>query len=189
MISTLHRQGGIQRQLYQALVERILSGRIPGGAQLPASRQWAADLGVSRNSISAVYDHCAVRVFWLRGRGVVAMCVKIYTLVLCPDGFHCSPRPPACNPFRGGSGAEIGCCTGFKSPFTPGLPDLEAFPIKVWNRLLHQQESRIRLRGYDEPAGYRPLRTALQHYLRESRGVRCHEDQILITAGHSKGWH
>lgn len=183
----LHKGGGLQRQLYQALVERILSGRIPGGAQLPASRQWAADLGVSRNSVSAVYEQ-------LRSEGFLAS--RQGSGFYVREDLHHLPKtltPPSLARSLNAPPAKL--AQAFKSahgphanlPFTPGLPDLDAFPIKVWNRLLHQQESRICVRGYDEPAGYLPLRRALQAYLRESRGVRCHEDQILITAGAQQG--
>ncbi|WP_286784835.1 GntR family transcriptional regulator, partial [Pseudomonas sp. UBA3153] len=38
---------GLARQLYQALRERMLDGRLPGGTRLPASRDLAALLGIS----------------------------------------------------------------------------------------------------------------------------------------------
>ena len=40
---------GLARQLYQALRERILDGRLASGTRLPASRELAALLGISRN--------------------------------------------------------------------------------------------------------------------------------------------
>ena len=47
---------GLARQLYQALRERILDGRLPGGARLPASRELAALLDVSRNTVTRAFD-------------------------------------------------------------------------------------------------------------------------------------
>lgn len=38
---------GLARQLYQALRERILDGRLAGGTRLPASRELATLLGIS----------------------------------------------------------------------------------------------------------------------------------------------
>ena len=47
---------GLSRQLYHALRARVLDGRLSGGARLPASRDLAAALGISRNSVVRAYD-------------------------------------------------------------------------------------------------------------------------------------
>ena len=47
---------GLARQLYQALRERMLDGRLPSGAKLPASRDLAAVLQLSRNTVTRAYD-------------------------------------------------------------------------------------------------------------------------------------
>ena len=47
-------QRGLARQLYQALRERILDGRLPGSTRLPASRDLAGLLGISRNTVMRV---------------------------------------------------------------------------------------------------------------------------------------
>ncbi|MCS5572622.1 MAG: winged helix-turn-helix domain-containing protein, partial [Pseudomonadales bacterium] len=46
----------LQHQLYQQLAERILDQRYPAGRQMPPSRQMAQDLGISRNTVNAVYE-------------------------------------------------------------------------------------------------------------------------------------
>ena len=46
----------LQNQLYQQLAQRILQRRYLPGSRLPSSRQLAQDLGVSRNTVSVVYD-------------------------------------------------------------------------------------------------------------------------------------
>ncbi|MQT72608.1 GntR family transcriptional regulator, partial [Pseudomonas sp. FSL R10-0071] len=47
---------GLSAQLYQALRQRVLDGRLNSGSRLPASRDLAAALGVSRNSVVRAYD-------------------------------------------------------------------------------------------------------------------------------------
>src|ERR1700712_645206 len=47
---------GLSRQLYQALRLRILDGRLSSGTRLPASRDLAASLSISRNSVMRAYD-------------------------------------------------------------------------------------------------------------------------------------
>ena len=43
-------------QLYEGLRRGILEGRLPAGMRLPATRQLAADLGISRNTVLGAYD-------------------------------------------------------------------------------------------------------------------------------------
>ncbi|TWC15366.1 GntR family transcriptional regulator [Pseudomonas sp. SJZ085] len=52
----LDRRQGLSRQLYQALRTRVLDGRLGSGTRLPASRDLAAALSISRNSVVRAYD-------------------------------------------------------------------------------------------------------------------------------------
>jgi GntR family transcriptional regulator/MocR family aminotransferase len=67
-----------------------------------------------------------------------------------------------------------------------GLPALDAFPRKVWSRLVarHARGLLPADMAYPDPAGYAPLREAIAGYLATSRGVRCTAGQILITNGY-----
>lgn len=62
----------LQQQLYRQLSQRIIGRRYLPGSQLPSSRQLAADLGVSRNTVNAVYDQLKAEGFLLSlaGKGV-----------------------------------------------------------------------------------------------------------------------
>ncbi|WP_016832456.1 PLP-dependent aminotransferase family protein, partial [Herbaspirillum lusitanum] len=69
--------------------------------------------------------------------------------------------------------------------FRIGVPALDLFPGDVWARLQADfwrrgTENRI---GYSDPAGDPQLREMLAGYLRNSRGLVCDPDQIIITAG------
>ena len=48
----LDRRQGLTRQLYDALRQRVLDGRLVGGTRLPASRDLAAALAISSRSSS-----------------------------------------------------------------------------------------------------------------------------------------
>ncbi|SEJ69624.1 PLP-dependent aminotransferase family protein [Pseudomonas sp. NFR16] len=52
----LDRRHGLSRQLYLALRQRILDGRLSSGTRLPASRDLAGSLSISRNSVMRAYD-------------------------------------------------------------------------------------------------------------------------------------
>src|SRR6185436_8708471 len=69
--------------------------------------------------------------------------------------------------------------------FRPGLPALDAFPFKVWGRLVARRwrSSPRRLLGYGERSGYRPLREAISSYLAMARGVQCTPDQVIVVNG------
>ncbi len=176
----------LQHQLYQRLSERILDRRYLPGRQLPSSRQMAADLGISRNTVNAVYEQLKAEGFLQSRPGKGVFVHEDIRAAIKPAGDGLAqplnrgmalpslPELPRARPTRE-EDANL--------PFQPGLPDLDAFPIRSWNRILHHQESRRSLRGYDSIQGFRPLRRAIASYLRTSRGVRCEEHQVIITQG------
>jgi GntR family transcriptional regulator/MocR family aminotransferase len=67
-----------------------------------------------------------------------------------------------------------------------GLPALDAFPRKLWSGLgvRAARATQPNDLNYPDPAGYPPLRHAIAAYLRVSRGIACHAEQVLITAGY-----
>lgn len=62
----LDRRQGLSRQLYQALRLRVLDGRLASGTRLPASRDLAAALAISRNSVVRAYDQLYAEGFYRR---------------------------------------------------------------------------------------------------------------------------
>ena len=53
---TLGPHASRQQQVYRALREAILRGRLPAGFRLPGSRALARKLGVSRNTVLFAYE-------------------------------------------------------------------------------------------------------------------------------------
>ncbi|WP_108124250.1 PLP-dependent aminotransferase family protein [Saccharospirillum mangrovi] len=174
----------LQAQLYLALSQRILDGRLQPGDRLPSSRLLASDLSIARNTVLAVYDQ-------LQAEGFIRHQPRSGTFVdLRPPPKPLSPtptatkrqsaRPPPPTLNRPASQRDT---DEANRPFTPGLPDSDAFPLAIWNRLQHQQENRRSLLNYDSYQGYAPLRQAIADYLRQSRGVRCQAEQVIVTQG------
>ncbi len=188
MINDIRLEGTepLQQQLYQQLSQRILRQRYLPGSRLPSSRQMALDLGVSRNTVNAVYDQLKAEGFLQSRAGKGVFVHEDIATVAEPAGP--GPRRPirtaaALPPLPAPRANKLRTVEDANLPFQPGLPDLDAFPIRSWNRILHHQESRRALRGYDSTQGYQPLRRAIAAYLRSSRGVRCGEHQVIITNG------
>lgn len=183
---SLHGQP-LQTQLYQALSQRILDGRLQPGDRLPSSRLLASDLGVARNTVLAVYDQLQAEGF-IRHRprsGTFVdprLPVQAVATQLQPAATKTPTLPRPVLPWLK-PGLRSTDDDEKNRPFTPGIPDIQAFPLTTWNRLVHQQESRSALLGYDSHQGYEPLRQAIADYLRQARGVRCHRDQIIVTQG------
>jgi GntR family transcriptional regulator/MocR family aminotransferase len=184
----------LHRQLCDRLREAILTGQLAGGMRLPGTRTLATELGVSRNTVLNAFEQ-------LFAEGYVEGKVGAGTYVACalPDNLlHVSndgPRrePPASSARslsqRGQLIAGLDICSqgsyGKPLAFQPGLPALDAFPVRLWARLTAQRlrQPSADLLRYGSPAGFWPLREAIAAYLESARGVRCTTEQVIITAG------
>jgi len=180
----------LHRQIYEEIQGLILSGRLGRGARLPSSRALAAELGVSRNTVAAAFDQ-------LLAEGYIEGRVGAGSFVasdLPEEGVGTPPRPdPAAGSKGPGNlsrrGAMLAAITGGhrrRSPaFTPGLPDMTAFPFEIWSRLMAKawRHPPASLLMHGDPAGYAPLRRAIAGYLATARGVRCDADQVIVVAG------
>ncbi len=174
---------GLARQLYQALRERILDARLASGARLPASRDLASQLGISRNSVTRAFDQLYAEGY-VEGRigagtyvaelaAVARPAPPIARAVATPalqrlDAHHLNPPP-----------------SGPPRAFRVGVPAFDLFPFETWARLsarFWRKPSAARL-GYGAPAGDLQLRELIAAYLRNSRGLHCDPAQILVTCG------
>lgn len=193
-------EGSLQRQLYQALRQPLLSGLWPSGALLPSSRVLASELQLSRNTVNAALAQLVAEGY-LQGQPGRGYCV----ITQLPDAYFQASRvadsdAPARNivpAARPASGPAKPATTADKLPqaltpfkaglLEPGVPDLGAFPYRIWQRLIQRHATRPLLGVGGDTLGYLPLRQALCLYLQQSRQVHCTEQQILITAGAQQG--
>ncbi|PKQ40141.1 PLP-dependent aminotransferase family protein [Pseudomonas sp. YY-1] len=183
-LSGIHLQPGqgLARQLYQALRERILDCRLASGTRLPASRELATLLGISRNTVTRALDQ-------LYAEGYVAGRVGDGTYVA--DLPH--SQPAAAITVEADSPALqlllrhhlATPAKGAPRAFRIGVPAFDLFPFETWARLqarFWRKPSPARL-GYGDPAGDLQLRELIAAYLRNSRGLTCEAQQVLITCG------
>ena len=176
---------GLSRQLYQALRERILDGRLGGRTRLPASRDLAGLLGVSRNTVSRAFDQ-------LYAEGYIEGRVGAGTFVA--DLREPSPRSAADSPPGPAHGPALRLLAehrlnprpaGPPRAFRVGVPAFDLFPFETWARLSARFWRRPppEALGYGDPAGDWRLRELVAAYLRSSRGLTCTPEQVLITCG------
>ena len=165
---------GLARQLYQGLRGRILTGELAAGVRLPASRELARLLGVSRNTVTAAYEQLLAEGFLDSRPGDGTYVVPVTQALTAPDAtVRATPAPPASVP------------PGAPCAFRVGLPAVDLFPFATWARLQQRfwRQPEPALLGYREPGGEPRLRRLLCAYLRQARGLVCAPEQILITNG------
>lgn len=191
----------LYRQLYQNLRQAILTGRLESGTRLPSTRALATELSVSRNTVINAFEQLTAEGY-LEGK----VGAGTYISRALPDEVlqvraersqrsrterdgPAQPEEPALSK-RGAMIAATPVAAVWGTtlrlrPFRPGLPALNAFPIKLWERLISRRWRDLSpgLLSYGDPAGYGPLRRAVAAYLGAARGVQCQPEQVMIVAG------
>ena len=171
-----------RRDLYEQLRTAIRSGRLAAGLRMPASRIMARHLGVSRNTISAVYDLLVSEGCLATRHGSGAFVAE--------SGPQEARRPPALDMadrirpiWR--DWRSPGPPTLAKRHFILGSPDIGAFPWDLWRKIANRT-----LRAYSRAPTPYPglqgsplLRQAIAGHLSFARGVACRAEDIVVTSG------
>lgn len=211
----LDRRQGLSRQLYQALRVRVLDGRLASGTRLPASRDLAAALSISRNSVVRAYDQLYAEGF-IEGRVGDGTYVAQLPQTALPakklstklsTGFSTglptalstnwldSPVIPSSKVIHNGALERVEKNhlatppSGPPKAFRVGVPAFDLFPFEVWAKLnaAFWRKPDLQQLCYGDPAGDARLRGMIAAYLRSSRGMQCTAEQIVITSGAQQG--
>ena len=203
----LDRRQGLTRQLYQALRQRVLDGRLVSGTRLPASRDLAAALSISRNSVVRAYDQLYAEGF-IEGRvgdgtyvAQLPTAKKLSTKVSTGLPTGLSPALstnwldlPVISSEKVIHNTALGRVktnhlalppSGPPKAFRVGVPAFDLFPFDVWAKLnaAFWRKPDLQQLCYGDPAGDERLRGLIAAYLRSSRGLQCTAEQIVITSG------
>ena len=173
----------LQRQLHARLRGAILDQRLPAHSRLPGSRALAQALGVSRNSVTAVYEQLASEGL-MRPSRQGSLVAPLGAAPGAVSGAAApQPLPPTAARVQGfpSHARGDGATTGLR----PGVPALNRFPLAQWRRCLERaiQRGGAEALDYGPPEGEMALRTAIQQHLAVARGVVTAAEQILITEG------
>jgi len=171
----------LQRQLLKRLRDAVLGGTLPAGSPLPGTRALADALGISRNTVMAVYEQLLAEGFLQsdrRGTRVTELTRPMRTRqTSTPPPVArrvANLRPRAATPpaHEGGH-------------FRPGVPALAQFPAGAWRRALDRaaRQAGPAALGYGDPAGEPALRAAIARHLAVTRGVHCEPARIVVTEG------
>jgi GntR family transcriptional regulator/MocR family aminotransferase len=169
-------------EIYRQLRRAILDGRLPTGARLPASRELAAQLSVSRTTVVVAYDR-------LVGEGFISGRVGAGTFVsddlpgagrrTAAAGGILRPRP------IWDDQAPLVFEHAAEYDFRPGIPDAHLFPYQSWRRLLAREFSATAVGAghYADPAGHAGLREAIASHIGVARGVQATAGDVVVTNG------
>jgi len=194
-----------QLPIYLQICERfrtaIAAGHLRPGDRVPALRGLATQLNTARGTVEQAYT-ILVDEGYLQMRGAAGTFVSpslpksvtrpVPARADAPARHaeqadpHRASATPGDNPPPPRPLPIAVALSGEPRPLQPGLPALDAFPRKVWHRLvsLRARSSERALLGYPNPAGYRPLREHIATYLTLSRGVTCVPEQVFVTGGY-----
>jgi len=186
----------LHQQLYRQIRDELTSGNFSDrSGRLPSSRSLAADLEVSRETVDLAFSKLHAEGY-LRskigsGTFVAESLPETYLSAQKPKTGAQIERPPRLADRlsrildrRAGKELDIGRGGGDAVSLRPGLPAVDEFPIEVWERLRAKVLARkgANLLRYASAHGDVDLRKAVAAYLSDSRGARCHADQIIIVA-------
>ena len=173
------RSGPLHMRLAAAIRAAIRDGRLPVGAALPPSRMLAADLSVSRWTVTEAYSQLVTEGY-LTGKTGSATRVTW------------SPRPgdePRADPARRlpAQAARPSSEAGFD--LSSYHPDLRAFPRRQWVEAIRAaaETAPFDRLSYSEPGGLAELRAVLAEHLNRSRGAAAELDTICIVMGAGQG--
>jgi GntR family transcriptional regulator/MocR family aminotransferase len=156
---------GVRAALEQSLREAIRSGRLASGAQLPATRVLATELGLSRGTVSAAYDQLVAEGYLIARHGSGTRVADV-------------ARPE--------QRVTRGALRTPRHDLRPGAPDVGSFPVAAWLRASRRAlgEAPPSAFAYGDTRGRPELRAALADYLGRARGVDAAPGRIVVTAGY-----
>lgn len=172
----------LQRQLHQRIRGAILDGRFPSGCRLPGSRALATALGISRNSVTAVYDLLGAEGYITPSRQGTRVSA-LERPASRPRAARQAASPPVAR--RAARIRDSALNAADNLPLRPGVPALARFPLSAWKHCLDRAVRQAGPSGlwYGDPLGEPALRAAIMRHLAVARGVRCEHGQIVITEG------
>jgi GntR family transcriptional regulator/MocR family aminotransferase len=161
------------KQLYRQIRHAILERRLGEGEKLPASRELAKELGVSRNLVTEVYEQLVAEGYLVArvGSGTYVAGGACYRL---ERGISTTKRPAPQMPVR-------------KAPidFRTGVPWLEKAPRRLFQEAFRRSiaDSTPLDFGYGLPQGSIALREGIARFLLRSRDIACDPAQVVVTNG------
>ena len=180
----------IYRQIENCLRRMILDGALPSRQKLPSTREFAQELGVSRITVKTVYEQL-ISEGYAEAKTGAGTFVSDGLVEEKPLAHKLNKSDPTRRMYQFSEIAEkinsskASVRFGSTKAFRPGVPALDKFPIKRWNKYVAAasvQDDRRNL-SYGELFGSTNLRRSIATHLADARGMNVDHEQIIITSG------
>ncbi|SEA93980.1 transcriptional regulator, GntR family [Leifsonia sp. 21MFCrub1.1] len=179
-------------RIYRQLRDAVVDGRLRRGEKLPATRELAERLQVSRSTVATAYER-------LTAEGYLAARVGAGTFVAytgAPGGAGAASRRSPSGAAVPGAARPNATWSDLDDPlwteprpiaydFSIGAPDPALFPLETWRHYVTAE-----LRGgfarsalYADPAGVERLREGIARHLALARSVDAGPGDVLVTNG------
>lgn len=161
-------------QLYDYVKEEIISGRLLKDTRIPSIRDLSLQLNISKNTVETAYQQ---------------LCAEGYISSRPKSGYFVSAIEtiPFINldfPIPGFEHSNNSISHKVEYDFRSDYIDQGSFNFPVWKKFINRAlRDNKRFLTYGNNQGEYNLRKETAKYLRQSRGVNCHPEQIIIGAG------
>jgi DNA-binding transcriptional MocR family regulator len=170
----------IYRQLIRQVQSLIDSGMLSAGTRLPASRDLAKQLGISRISVVNAYTELRSEGYLSAraGRGTFVSQERATPITQTLTTQHQSQSAQTIRDMM-----RLARKSGIIN-FSEGSPPKEFFPVRHMQDAINTVIDRdgADSLSYEVPEGYLPLRVAVRDYVR-AIGIQCRFEDVLITGG------
>lgn len=163
----------LYHQLYSYIKREIQEGRIKHNDRLPSKRKLAEHLGVSQNTVTTAYEQLIDEGYVMSIERKGYFVEKIDNLLIFeePEKQVISKKDPIDR--------------HIKYDFSYEGVDRQSFPFYTWGKIAREiiNECDVELLTETESQGDYNLRLSIANYLRQSRGVICSADDIILSSG------
>jgi len=168
-------------QLYNQIRSHIRSRGLSDGTRMPSVRSLQQQLNISKTTIETAYQ-------MLLTEGYAISKPRSGLYVANPHGSNGNAEiTKLLSDSRQSSSGSSGNSdrVHISIDFKPSAVDEHTFPIRIWRKMLQNaiENAARELCQYGDPQGEYSFRQVLAEYLRNSRGVICTPEQIIVGSG------
>jgi GntR family transcriptional regulator / MocR family aminotransferase len=178
------------RQIYDAFRAMILRRALEPGQQVPATRNLATELGISRIPVLGAYDQLLAEGYFESRPGAgtfVSSFLPDEALGERAGGKSGGVKPGPVVTSRLSRSLPVDWATWARgsAAFSVGQIAYEHVPLRVWSDLVRRRvrKERASSMNYTDPMGSKKFREVLTAYLRTARAVDCEASQVMVVNG------
>lgn len=164
----------LYKQLYNYLRNEIMSGALACGSKLMPTRVVAQKYHISRSTVESAYTQLAIEgyISSKERSGHIVLDIKTDPLFKDPQ----LPAPVIKRPAK----------KKYRYDFHFANLDSKSFPSSLWRKYTAEAlllYDTYKMGRYSKSQGEPELKIQIINYLKETRGVNCRPEQLLLTSG------